>query len=230
MSKWIAIASVGACLALAACSTHTTMNADAHWPIIYRASQDCRYNEESLLALQYEAFDQQPNGWRALANMQGCLRTAASLIATWRDRRAETLPPDQMQVLWWHEGQVLASAGDYEAAIGRLETSRTFHNDRPPPPDASPEAAENWRANIAVRDAWEDATLAFLRRDRAAFDEAYARLLAVPEPPGFADLEALMMERTGVRMSWPLNIESTELMRACWNSLYGVDCRRQTSD
>jgi hypothetical protein len=190
------------------------------------ASAICVENEAALLSLDYEAFDQDPGGWRKVARTEGCGHAAAALIATWREKRAGILPPNQMQTLWWHEGQVLATAGDYEAAISRIETSRNFRDDRPPPPDAPADAVETWSANIAVHNAWEDATLAFLRRDRTKFGEARAKMLAVPEPAGYAQFQDLFEKRTGTRMAWPLNIENVDLMLACFDHRYGVDCRK----
>jgi len=193
------------------------------------ASAVCVKDKAAFLSLDYEAFDQDvtPGGWRRVAKSERCAAAAAELIADWREMHAKTLSADQMQTLWWHEGQVLASAGNYEAAIPRFETSRTLHNDRPPPPDAPADAVEMWRANITVRKAWEDATLAFLRRDRTGLDAARARMLAVPEPAGYSRLQDVIEEKAGTRIAWPLNIENVELMLACFDYRYGVDCRDQ---
>ncbi len=189
----------------------------------------CAADEPALMALDYAAFDQSlpAGGWRGVAARPGCNAAAAALIAKWRARHGAAVAPGDLRTLWWHEGQALALAGDYKAAAVRLEMARSLRNDPPPPPNAPAESVTEWRAGIAVRDAWEDATIAFVRRDRAAFDRAYARLVAVPEPAGFRQMQAMILAKTGTRMAWPLNIEGVEQMRACFRHLYGIECRKR---
>lgn len=79
----------------------------------------------------------------------------------------------------------------------------------------------------AVREGWEDANIAFLRRDRAALVAARDRMIAVPEPDAYRALQDVLEERTGQRMAWPLNIESVERMIACFDHRYGVECRKE---
>jgi hypothetical protein len=193
------------------------------------AAPACRRDEAALMALDYEAFDQDltPGGWREVAAVPDCARDAARLISHWREAHEGKLSPAEQWTLWWHEGQALASAGDYQAAVRRMQTAQTFHDDSPPPPGTPDDEVEMFRANILVRDAWEEATLAFLRRDRAAFEKSRAQMLAIPEPAGFAEVSTLMKERTGTSMSWPLNIEDVERMRACFNQPYDTDCRER---
>lgn len=181
------------------------------------------------MALDYEAFDQdlKPGGWRELAAELGCGRAAARLISQWREAHEGKLSPGELWTLWWHEGQVLASEGDYPAAVDRMQTARTFHDDSPPPPGTPDDELEMFRANILVRDAWEEATIAFLHRDRGAFEKARAQMLAVPEPAGFASVSTLIKEKTGSSIAWPLNIEGIEQMRDCFDQRYGTACREQ---
>lgn len=188
---------------------------------------DCAYDEAALLALGYRDFDQDltPGGWRAVAARPGCSRAAAALIARWREAHGQGLSPGELQVLWWHEGQVLATAGDYDAAIERLLKARTFRDERPPPPGTPAEEAEMQGAMTAVQKVWEEATIAFLRRDRAALEAARARMLAVPEPGQYAKVREAFRRQTGVRMAWPLNIEGVERMAACFDHPYGFECR-----
>jgi hypothetical protein len=179
-----------------------------------------------MLALDFDAFDQDasPGGWRAVAQEADCARSAAALIAAWREARLGSLRRDQIHLLWWHEGQLLASAGDDDAAIERLLAARTFEDQTVPP--GMPEGdVVIWRAMEAAEDAYRDATVAFLQRDRAALQEAYARLLAVPAPPGYADLQDQLESQTGLRLAWPPNQEAIEVMIACPDSRFGVDCR-----
>jgi len=165
-------------------------------------------------------------GWRAVAARDGCGLVAAELIALWRQRHIEELAHGQLKILWWHEGQVLAEAGDYTAAVDRLRKAREFR-DSPPPADAPAEEIATWKAMTAVREGWEDANIAFLRRDRAALVAARDRMIAVPEPDAYRALQDVLEERTGQRMAWPLNIESVERMIACFDHRYGVECRKE---
>lgn len=198
-------------------------------PVPRQLAANCAADEAALMALDYPAFDQSlpSGGWREVAERPGCRPAAAALIAKWRMRNGATVSPTDLRTLWWHEGQVLASAGDYKAAAIRLETARRLRNDPMPPPDAPATSIEGQRAGIATRDAWEDATIAFVRRDRRAFDRAYARLIAVPEPASFRETQALVLAKTGMRMAWPLNIDGVEQMRACFDHPYGFECRKR---
>lgn len=195
-------------------------------PVPRQRAANCAADEAALMALDYPAFDQSlpAGGWRGLAE-RGCHAAAAALIARWRVRNGAALAANDAQTLWWHEGQMLAMAGEYRAAIVRLETSRALIDDPVPPADAPAESVEQWRAGIAVRDAWHDATIAFLRRDRAARERAYARMRAVPEPAGFREMQQLFEAKLGRRMAWPPNIEGVEDMRACFRQRYQTKCR-----
>lgn len=198
-------------------------------PVPREVAGTCATDEAALMALDYASFDQNlpAGGWRGVAARPGCNAAAAALIATWRARHGAGVAPDELRTLWWHEGQLLAEAGDYAAAAVRLETARRLRNDPTPPSNAPAALLADWWAGIAVRDAWEDATIAFVRRDRAAFDRAYARLVAVPEPAGFRETQALILAKTGRRMVWPLNIDGVERMRACFDHPYGFECRKR---
>src|ERR1700741_2870649 len=87
------------------------------------ATDRCKYDEEALLALDENAFDQDwdgaGGGWRAIASTPGCELAAADLLAAYQAKH-----PHSNSILAWHEGQMRASANQYERAIPLLESAR----------------------------------------------------------------------------------------------------------
>jgi hypothetical protein len=110
----------------------------------------CVFDRARLLALDEHSFDQDMNGgWRAVAQNEECTEVAADLIRECRETRGLL-----STILYWHEGQLRATAGSTDEAIRLFEKSRKA------------EDAFGW--NLYV-----DASLAFLRHDKPA-------LLAAP--------------------------------------------------
>ncbi|MBO9712576.1 MAG: hypothetical protein J7495_06660 [Sphingomonas sp.] len=167
---------------------------------------DCRYDREHLIAMDQRSFDQDlTGGWRALA-AKGCDREAADLVRDWRvAHKAED------GILYWHEGQLRADAGDYAAAAPLFEKSRkpgTNGYDRA------------W--NLYV-----DGSIAFVRGDRAGLEAVRAKLAAVPRPADFQE-EArgpdgkpiLLPDGTPWRVQWPLNLDVLDGLLGCWGKPY----------
>jgi hypothetical protein len=127
------------------------------------AIEDSR--RRAILAANYDAFDQSAEGaasWRSVMN-DGCYETAASLILGYVDRNRARLSAEELRTLEFHAGQVFALAGDDAKAAPHFEKSLG--------------GSREWRAYV-------EATLAFVRHDRAAFDQArrtYDRV--VPKSP-----------------------------------------------
>lgn len=175
----------------------------------------CAHDREAMLALDEDAFDQDiGGGWRALAAMPGCEPAAADLIAAYRQ-----LHPQAAGIVAWHEGQLRASAGQTTQAIPLLEAAR-----KPVEQDLA-----GWNHYV-------DATVAFLRRDRAALQAARERLQAVPwtAAEGMADpvdgvIEVTLGNGQTMRMRWPPNIDVVDGFLACfdrpYDEAYGADCR-----
>ena len=114
----------------------------------------CIVDEEALLALSPEAFDQDfGGGWRKIAERPECRADAARIIALYRE--ASTF---WQRTMAWHEGQIRAELGETEAAIVLMQMARR--------PDI-----ENGSAN-GQWNAYVDATIAFLNRDRAGVESA----------------------------------------------------------
>ncbi len=170
----------------------------------------CAYDEDALLALDENAFDQDltggGGGWRAIANRPGCELAAADLLAAYRAKH-----PTVGSLLAWHEGQMRASAGQYEQAIPLLAAAR-----KPAEQDLA-----GWNAYV-------DATVAFLRQDKAALLAAQTRLAAVsyPEGTGMPPLKDGYFElptqpgQPTMRMRWPPNIEVVDGLVACFGKPY----------
>ena len=67
-----------------------------------------------------------------------------------------------------------------------------------------------------------DAIVAFLRSDRDALIAARERLLAVPEPPNWPELQRRFKEQAGQDRRWPLNIEATDALVRCFGKPYSL--------
>jgi hypothetical protein len=118
------------------------------------ANSDCAASYQTHLRtdmdLSPDAFDQtEGQGFRALART-GCYREAGDLIEAWM-RRRDGVPSN----VHWHLAQMRAHHDDRPAAIAAARRSLR--------PDEAPSAAFKWN-DYAL------ATIAFLERDRAAFD------------------------------------------------------------
>lgn len=175
---------LAAALALAA----TGMAADAAGP--------CAHDRAALLALDRQAFDQDMDGgWRRLAAREGCALAAADLIRDYRE-----IHPSDPGILYWHEGQLRANAGQAGQAIALFERSRKADD------------PFGWNPYV-------DASIAFLRGDRPALLAAREALMRVPRPAGFAP-----RDRDGrpIEIRWPPNLHVVDRLIACFGRGYRV--------
>ncbi len=192
---------------LAACVTRP--------PAATATAGKCGYDEAAMLALDESAFDQDLSngggGWRKIANIPGCEIAAADLIAAYKKEHALDKP-----ILDWHEGQMRASAGQTERAIELLSSARKN--------EAGQEA---WNAYV-------DATVAFLRKDKPGLLAARDRLMQMPAPEALGPVkdgyvEVSMDNGQKMKMRWPMNIEVVDGLLACfdksYSEAYGSDCR-----
>lgn len=158
--------------------------------------QSCAYDRAAMLALDSDAFDRDVGGgWRKLSDV-GCDAAAADLIHDWRV--AHKLEDG---VLYWHEGQMRANAGQTTQAVALFELAR-----KPPERDAK----FGW--NLYV-----DGSVAFLRRDRAALEAAHTKLAALPKPAGF---DPVGPDGKPIAIQWPLNLNVLDGFRRCWDRPY----------
>ncbi|VEG92207.1 hypothetical protein [Legionella spiritensis] len=107
--------------------------------------------EEKLLSMDYDRFDQCETGWRKWAK-SGCYFEMGALIDKYLDKNRNILSNWQMIGVTWHAGQMYAFDNRYEMA-----KSRFIHCINPNEPENAPIL-------------WNDyvyATLAFLNNDMA---------------------------------------------------------------
>lgn len=174
----------------------------------------CSYDRKALLALDEKAFDQDlEGGWRTVANIPGCELAAADLLAAYRAEH-----PRSGGIVAWHEGQMRASAGQYERAVPLLESAR------------KPVNQDTYGWNYYV-----DATVAFLRHDKPGLLAARRRLANVAYPQDASPLKDGYMVipgqpgRPARRVRWPPNIEVVDALINCfdkpYSEAYGPACR-----
>lgn len=161
---------------------------------------------DRLLALDEDAFDQDLSGsgggWRAIAAVRGCEFAAADLIRDYREQHASTA-----SILYWHEGQMRATGGDYPAAIRLFEQSR------------KPEAQD-----LAGWNQYVDASIAFLEKDMPALLRARESLSRVEAPPDFIVQDGVfeIPNNSGkaFKMRWPPNIDVVDGLIKCFDRSY----------
>lgn len=160
------------------------------------AQTDCSFDRDAVLALDQQAFDQDMNGgWQAIAlRGEPCIEVAADLIREYRE-----VHDLEAQILYWHEGQLRAAAGQAEAAIDLFEKARRSYDD-----------SLGW--NLYV-----DATIAFVKHDRSALLAAREALARLPQP-GSARLRCEAGSPPDT--SWPPNLNVVDMLIACFGQPY----------
>lgn len=168
---------------------------------------DCRQADDTMLALPLQDFDQGDEGWRSLES-DGCEIAAADGIKQYRERNADTVMSAD-NTLVWHEAQLRASAGQTDAALELMLSRRDT---------ASP----------SIRP-YTDATIAFLRRDRAGLLAARDALVALPEPQAFRDAANRYAASYPdlPPLKWPLNLDVVDGLISCFDRPYSeaYECR-----
>lgn len=158
---------------------------------------ECSVNVGAAMALSFDAFDQgKTTGWRPLGDKPGCETAAADLIKYYRQTMIE-----RISLLYWHEAQLRALAGQSADAIALMEQSRKPAGEDP----------FGWNPYV-------DASVAFLRNDRPGLEAARARLQALPRLPDWP-----------AGSPWPMNGEVVDGLLACFGQgyakAYGGACR-----
>lgn len=157
------------------------------------ADVPCTFDRDQLLALNEHEFDQDMAlGWRKLAMREKCQDEAADLIHDYREKHKLDSP-----ILFWHEGQVRAEMGQTEAAIRLFRLSR-----KPSDPGTG------WNEYV-------EASVAFLRNDRPAFDKARAALAVLPQPAAWN-----LRKPNGELVAWPMNLEVVDELGRCFGLPY----------
>ena len=178
------------------------------------ANPQCRYDRTQLLALDEQHFDQDlaNGGWRGVAARPSCESVAADLVRDYQETHGS-----HSGILYWHEGQLRAMAGDYKRAITAMEHALNPLNT---------DDLSGW--NLYV-----DATIDFLKRDRAALLEARTRLAAIRPMNGEQVQDGFVSERTSsgqeVKVRWPANLDVVDGLVHCFDkpyrAAYASECR-----
>lgn len=161
----------------------------------------CAYDRAALLAMDVDRFDQAPTGWRSVGQKPGCERAAIELIRAYRQANAVALvngPLSALKILDWHEAQLLANAGDTDAAV------RMFVQARPG------SAGDSW-------DFYAEAVVAFLQGRRADLLATRAAMAALPEPAWFSGMR---FQDPRLKPSWPQNLNVVDRLVACFGMPY----------
>lgn len=155
----------------------------------------CAYDRSAMLRLEQRAFDQDlQGGWRVIADRPGCSIAAADLIREYRKSHGS-----EDRILYWHEGQLRATAGQTSAALRLF--GRSYKEGRD---------AIGWNAYV-------DATIAFLRRNRPGLLAARERLLLIPRSP---DWSPRGPDGKPLAIAWPPNLNVVDGFIACFGQPY----------
>lgn len=173
---------------------------------------ECAYDRSAMLALSPRQFDQDmKGGWRPLGDKPACLRVAADLLAAYRKAHRTSFTPGELHTNYWHQGQVLAGAGDYHAAVPLLMAG------------VDPDDDATDFTDYAI------GTIAFLQHDRRDLELARARLAVLPQPDWWAKQAQSFKARFGYAPSWPPNLDVLDGLLACFDrpyiDAYSVHCR-----
>lgn len=112
----------------------------------------------------------------------------------------------------WHEGQVRAELGETDAAISLMERARHA-------PVEHGFNQDDW--NIYV-----DATIAFLRGDKASLLRARERLANFPWPVGHSYTDEKGVRHTTRPPNWPPNLNVVDGLVRCFGHPYAEAYRQ----
>lgn len=155
----------------------------------------CAVDLPALLKLTPVEFDQDLKGaWRTLAQRPGCEKAAANAVRLYRAQLEENL-----QGIYWHEGQLRALVGQTEEAIALFEKTKRVGDKM------------GWNAYV-------DATIAFVRGDRRAILKARRRLAATPLPSFDRWTDAFGKPVPAPK--WPMNLDVVDALIACFGKSY----------
>jgi hypothetical protein len=161
---------------------------------------------ERLINLEQQDFDQDfDGGWRSYGGAEDCQIATGDLILAYL-MYSPHVEADGLAILRWHAGQMFAAGGAYDRAIALFVAAKD-------------DEASAWNA-------YADATIAFLRGDRAATETARQALLAfAPTEAEQAARQRFLDENPNVRMPQgyvtdPVNLPVVDRLLECWGSAY----------
>ncbi len=173
---------------------------------------------QRLLELEQQAFDQDmEGGWRAVASEEACKNAAGEVIKAYLLYSGPE--PTSVSALRWHAGQMKAYAEKTDKALAFFWSTY-----RPP--------AENAEGPIDFN-AYVDATIAFLEKDRTALEAARAKLAAqTVSEERVASLKKFLEENPNIKMDIYAkpNLHVADSFLACFDQPYSVaygDCETE---
>lgn len=147
--------------------------------------------QQRSLSFSFDAFDQKPHqGWRRLGEDLHCYREAAQLITRYLNTKTKLTTSD-IEILSFHAGQMLAFNNDYESAIPFIEKS--FSKSLPP----------KYKTYADAWDAYVNATIAFLERDKPALEAYRDQVAAGPKLPNGEVMNLAVVDRLIKNFSKP---------------------------
>jgi len=196
-NKWVIPIVLGSLFSAISPSSIAQKNSEKAFPLKTEELAICSYDRSAMLALDESAFDQNINGgWRTLARQEPCLGIAADLIRDYRDSHKLG-----SYILYWHEGQLRAMYGATADSIRVFEKSH----------DESGHDFFGW--NIYV-----NATLAFLKQDKASLLNAREELAHLPKPNNLQPSRD--PQGNVIEISWPPNLDVVDRLVACFGLKY----------
>jgi hypothetical protein len=164
---------VGSCLMIGCRSVTQTIATEAQSPNSATCEAALEQQQNSL-TLNVEEFDQTPRqGWRLLGEEMECYQEAAELIVSYLNVNSTKFQGNQDTILQFHAGQMYAFADDYEAAMPWFK--RSFDQPDNLPPEFQP--------YITAWNAYVNATIAFLNKDKVALESYRAEVAKGPNGP-----------------------------------------------
>ena len=179
---------------------------------------ECRVDRETLLKLDYEAFEHDiDGGWRPLGAVKGCEAATADLLRDYRLRNGGAVAGQRIEYVYSllrHESQLAAAAGQTDRAIALRRAAR-----------GSP-MWENYY--------YDNAMIAFLKRNKAQLLENRAKLAALPKPDGHDEGVAAFEKKFGKPgPTWPPNLDVVDGLIACFDQpyaeAYSFACREKAA-
>ena len=182
MKKWIAYA---CCCLISFCNLLLQRN------LIEVASAepaDCKTAlkiQQSSLSLSYDALEQSPNqGWRSLSKIN-CYQEAARLIISYFDTNPQLHHQQEFEILSFHAGQMFSYNNNYYSAIPLFKNSFSRTGGLPL---EYKQYADAW-------DAYVNATIAFLERDKPALEAYRAQVAVGPKLPNGEVMNLAVVDR-----------------------------------
>ncbi len=157
----------------------------------------CQFDQDEMLRLDFNAFDQSyDQGWRVVAEQEGCELAAADLIRNYIEHHQT----DHV-IIVFHEAQLRAKAGQIDRAVELFRQTRIEDGQM---------TAFGWNEYV-------DASIAFLERDRQALVDARDRLTSLTRP---SNLGARDRHGNPIEIEWPPNIGMVNGFVACFDKSY----------